>query len=215
MTSDAGPSDDARASRPALWDQTYSSKDESQRSWSQDVPAESLFFIDETHVPLDAAIIDVGGGASRLVDKLLARNFSDVTVLDISSKAIDEARRRVGDQRVRWVTADVTKWVPSRTYALWHDRAVFHFLVAREDQAAYVERATSSISLGGYLLLATFSHSGPATCSGLPVQRWSARELTDLFAGGFTLVESALRDHVTPWGAVQPFTWVLMQRRAA
>jgi SAM-dependent methyltransferase len=206
---------DGGASRPAFWDETYAAKDESRRSWSQDVPAESLFFIDEVHVSLDGAIIDVGGGASRLVDQLLARNFSDVTVLDISAKAIDEARHRVNDGRVHWIADDVTTWVPTRTYALWHDRAVFHFLVAPNDQAAYVERATSAVEAGGHLLLATFSHSGPATCSGLPVQRWSAREITDRFDEGFSVVEGALRDHVTPWGEVQPFTWVLMQRREA
>jgi SAM-dependent methyltransferase len=198
-----------------LWNGTYASKKEAERSWSEDVPHVSLSFIDEAHLTPSAPIIDVGGGSSRLVDQLLAGGHSDVTVLDISAAAIDEARHRVEDERAKWIVADVTTWVPARSYALWHDRAVFHFLVSSADQACYVATAMRSVQAGGYLVLATFSHAGPATCSGLAVQRWSSRELTELFDDGFSLVESAERDHVTPWGAVQPFSWVMLRRRSS
>ena len=199
----------------ALWDGTYASKTESERSWSEDFPSVSLSFIDEARLKPSAPIIDVGGGSSRLVDQLLVRGHCDVTVLDISAAAIDEARHRVEDERAKWIVADVTTWAPARSYALWHDRAVFHFLTSRAGQASYVARATGSVEAGGHLVLATFSLSGPTTCSGLEVQRWSGRQLTELFDGAFTLVESVERDHVTPWGAVQPFSWVMLRRRAA
>jgi 2-polyprenyl-3-methyl-5-hydroxy-6-metoxy-1,4-benzoquinol methylase len=198
----------------ALWDGTYASKDASQRSWSEDEPEASLYFIDKSHQVPSAPIIDVGGGASRLVDHLLARGYSDVTVLDISAAAIDEARRRVTDESVHWIVADVTLWTPTRSYALWHDRATFHFLTSAAGQTAYVTAATSAIDAGGHLVLATFAPSGPATCSGLAVQRWSGAELAEIFGDGFSLVETTTRDHATPWGSVQPFTWVLLERRA-
>ena len=199
----------------ALWDGTYASKTESERSWSEDVPNVSLSFIDEARLTPSAPILDVGGGSSRLVDQLLARGHCDVTVLDISAGAIDEARHRVEDERAKWIVADVTTWAPTRSYTLWHDRAVFHFLTSHAGQASYVATATSSVEAGGHLVLATFSLSGPATCSGLAVQRWSGRQLTELFDDGFTLVGGVERDHVTPWGAVQPFSWVMLQRRSA
>ncbi len=210
------PAHDAAHNRSTStqWDATYATKGAPERSWSEDVPDGSLLFIDGAELDPSAGIIDVGGGSSRLVDQLLARGFSDVTVLDISSAAIDEARGRVDDNRVQWIIADVTEWIPARTYVLWHDRAAFHFLTSPADRARYVATATRAIEAGGHLVLATFTHSGPPTCSGLAVQRWSGHELTELFAHGFTFIESAVRDHVTPWGAVQPFTWVTLQRRA-
>ena len=212
MTNDA--SDDVHDLDTATqWDATYATKSESERSWSEEVPHTSLWCIDGARLARSAPIIDVGGGSSRLVDLLLERGHSDLTVLDVSSGAIDEARARVDDPRVEWIVADVTAWIPARTYALWHDRAAFHFLTSPAAQASYVATATGTIDAGGHLVLATFSHSGPPTCSGLAVQHWSVRELTELFVDGFTPVQSAERNHVTPWGAVQPFTWVMLQRR--
>ena len=176
------------------------------------IPDDSLFFIDAAHLSVDDAIIDVGAGASRLVDVLLARGYRDVTVLDVSPSAIAETRERVRSDEVHWIVDDVTAWAPTRTYQLWHDRAVFHFLVAPSDQERYVTTVTRSLAPGGALLLATFAPSGPTACSGLAVQRWSVNELADRFAEEFTLISSASRDHVTPWGFVQPFTWVLLRR---
>ena len=158
------------------------------------------------------SIIDIGGGASRFVDALVDRGYEDLTVLDISSVALDEARGRIPESSVTWIVDDVTTWHPERTFQLWHDRAVLHFLVDPADQARYVATATAALEPGAHLILATFAHSGPVTCSGLAVQRWSARELADLFGAAFTLLESAVKDHRTPWGAVQPFTWTLLRR---
>jgi 2-polyprenyl-3-methyl-5-hydroxy-6-metoxy-1,4-benzoquinol methylase len=197
-----------------LWNTTFETKSADERSWSQDVPTDSLFYIGSMHLDVGAAIIDVGGGSSTLVDELRARSFTDLTVLDISSSAIQEARDRINDDRVKWLHEDITIWEPKRKYALWHDRAVFHFLLGRDRQLGYVTTAASSIIPGGHLLLATFSPSGPHECSGLAVQRWSDHELEDLFSNHFTMITSALREHVTPWGSVQPFTWALLQRHS-
>ena len=203
---------DSVASLAHRWDERFATTTEAERSWSQTSAGESLFLIDAAAPTKATSIIDVGGGASRLVDALVESGYQDLTVLDISSVALDEARRRLPAGHVNWIVDDVTRWVPQRTFQLWHDRAVLHFLVEPDDQARYVKTATSALEPGGHLVLATFAHSGPAMCSGLAVQRWSARELADLFADGFTLLESVVKDHVTPWGAVQPFTWALLRR---
>ena len=203
---------DAATSLAQRWDERFATTTEEERSWSQSSIAESLFFIDETAPTPATSIIDIGGGASHLVDALVESGYEDLSVLDISSVALDEARGRLPGNRVNWIVADVTTWLPQRTFQLWHDRAVLHFLVEPADQARYVATATSAIEPGGHLVLATFAHSGPATCSGLAVQRWSARELAGLFSEDFTLLESVVKDHVTPWGAVQPFTWALLRR---
>ena len=201
----------------AKWEATYAAKSETERSWTQPVPAESLAFITDAGAPLDGPIIDIGGGASRLVDELLARQHTDITVLDISAAALAEARRRisetVAEANVHWIVADLTEWTPQRGYAVWHDRAVFHFLVEPDDQEAYVAAASEGVVEGGSLILATFAPAGPEQCSGLPVRRWSADQLAARFAEHFELVKSAVISHTTPWGSTQPFTWVLLRRR--
>ena len=196
------------------WNDTYATKGVNQRSWTQEVPTDSLFYIDALDLPRDAPIIDIGGGSSKLVDELLTRSFTDLSVLDISSTAIHEAQGRVNAERVQWLLDDITRWQPTRQYALWHDRAVFHFLVHRDQQLGYVGTAASSVMPGGHVLLATFAPSGPQECSGLAVHRWVSDELAELFCENFTLITSDLREHVTPWGSCQPFTWALLQRRA-
>ena len=195
-----------------MWEETYSSKDEGQRSWTQERPRDSLRFVDEVSLSLDDAILDVGGGASRLVDELVRRGYRDVSVLDLSPSALAEARSRVTDVTVQWIVGDVTTWSPTRTYRLWHDRAVFHFLVSLSDQLRYFDTAARAIEPSGFLIVAAFSTSGPTTCSGLAVQRWSIDDLCQRFAERFTPRSSASLEHVTPWGSVQPFTWVLLQR---
>jgi len=202
-----------------LWESAYRSKQASERSWTQEVPDESIELIERARLGRDEPIIDIGGGSSKLVDNLILRGFSDVTVLDISPSAIAESRARVesisGAQRcVDWIVADMTSFSPPRTYALWHDRAVFHFLVDPLDQARYVTCATGAVQSGGALIIATFSPEGPEMCSGLPVRRWSPDELAALFVDDFDAVEHFQRDHHTPWGATQSFTWMLMRRRS-
>jgi trans-aconitate methyltransferase len=198
----------------AHWDGRFRTTGEADRSWSQDVPADSLHFIDLAGTRPGDAVVDVGGGASRLVDELLGRGHTDLTVIDLSQAALDEAAARVGPagSAVRWVAADVTHWEPARSFRLWHDRAVFHFLVDPADQEAYVATATAALEPGGHLVVATFAPGGPEQCSGLDVQRWSTDDLVAAFPA-FDEVVSEQREHHTPWGSVQPFSWVLLRRR--
>jgi SAM-dependent methyltransferase len=162
----------------------------------------------------DAAIVDVGGGASRLVDDLLARGFHDLEVLDLSAEALAVAQRRLGRRaaQVRWTVADVTRFEPTRSYDLWHDRAVFHFLVRPEARAAYVRAMTRAVRPGGQAIVATFAPDGPERCSGLPVVRYDEGALVDALGPAFRRVEHLRHEHGTPAGRVQPFTFVRLQR---
>ncbi len=201
-----------------LWESTYRSKQAMERSWTQEVPPESLELLERVSLRPDDPLIDIGGGASVLAEVLVSRAFGDITVLDISPSAIAESRDRIETisgvrSGVEWIVADVTTFVPTRSYALWHDRAVFHFLVDPRDQERYVECAAGAVAEGGSLIIATFSPDGPEMCSGLPVRRWSSGELATRFATSFDAVEHFQRDHRTPWGATQSFTWMLMRRR--
>jgi len=197
------------------WDEVYTRKASDQVSWYQRAPRMSLELITETGLSSSDPVIDVGGGASQLVDALLDRGFADVSVLDISRAAIAASQARIGARgsQVHWICADVTTWRPERTYQLWHDRAVFHFLTDRADQDRYARTAAVAIAPGGWLTLATFALDGPTTCSGLPVARWDADGLAARFAPDFLAVDEQREDHVTPSGQVQPFIWVLLQHR--
>lgn len=195
----------------STWDSAYSAKNESERSWTQAVPVESLAIIDSLGLPSGTAVIDIGGGASYLVDSLVSRGFTDVTLLDVSDAALAESRSRNGDA-VKYVSADVTGWQPVRTYGLWHDRAVFHFLTKREEQAEYYRALAQGTHIGSHLILATFAPDGPEMCSGLPVRRWSEEQLAARFEEHFTLRSWSRVEHTTPWGSVQPFTFVHFQR---
>jgi trans-aconitate methyltransferase len=198
------------------WDHIFVARPESDRSWSQDAPTPSLDRIAAVTTDLAAPIVDVGGGASRLVDHLVSNGHTDVTVLDISSTALHEAATRLGHAPgVQWVASDLLEWQPAREYAVWHDRAVFHFLTDPDHQRRYAELARRAVAPGGQVVLATFAPDGPTACSGLPVQQWSADGLAAHFADGFTLVEHAVLVHRTPGGADQPFTWVTLRRSTA
>ena len=201
-------------STPQHWDEVYGAKAEDAVSWFQQEARTSLQLLDELAAPGSASVVDVGGGASRLVDALLARGHDDVTVLDISQQGLTTARQRLGvdASRVSWVVADVTRWRPSRTFDVWHDRAVLHFLTAADDVARYREVVDEAVSADGLLVIATFAPDGPRTCSGLPVQRYDARALAEVFAPRWTLARQLRQVHSTPWGAEQPFTWVALRR---
>jgi cyclopropane fatty-acyl-phospholipid synthase-like methyltransferase len=168
----------------------------------------SLELIETLRVPPDAAIIDVGGGASSLVDHLVERGFSDLTVLDISAHALDEVGRRLGDAPVVLLHEDLLEWRPPRRYDLWHDRAVFHFLVTEPDRHGYFDTLQAAIRPDGLVILATFALDGPEVCSGLPVSRYSADELTRILGDTFQPLATRREVHVTPRGAAQPFTWL-------
>jgi len=184
-------------------------------SWYQPEPAMSLALIDRLRVPKGAPVIDVGGGASLLVDRLLACGYSDLTVLDVSSTALAIARRRIDDSvRVRWLHEDIMTWQPERQYALWHDRAVFHFLTNAAERVQYLTIMRHALCDSGAVIIATFASDGPGRCSGLPVARYDAGDLERLL-DGFTVVESSREEHVTPSGTVQPFTWIAATRTRA
>ncbi len=197
---------------PRHWDRRYSEAGATGVSWYQPEPAMSLALIERLDVPKGAAVIDVGGGASLLVDRLLARGYADLAVLDVSSTALEMARRRIGDTtRVRWLHEDIMTWQPERRYALWHDRAVFHFLTRDAERAKYLTIMRQALSDSGAVIIATFASDGPERCSGLPVARYDAKELERLL-DGFTVIESHREEHVTPEGTVQPFTWIAANR---
>ncbi|MBM4336322.1 MAG: class I SAM-dependent methyltransferase [Deltaproteobacteria bacterium] len=195
------------------WERVYESKLPSEVSWYQPVPERSLELIRATGEPLDAPILDVGGGASTLVDHLIAAGHSDVSVLDIAANALEHARERLRDAaaRVTWIEADVTRFEPKRAYAIWHDRAVFHFLTDAADRARYLAVLRASLRPRGHFVLATFGPEGPTRCSGLPVQRYSLDEIVALLGPGFALRAHFLEDHRTPSGALQQFLYARWQ----
>ena len=159
-------------------------------------------------------MLDAGGGAARLADALLARGFTDVTVLDVSQAALALSRARLGAAagRVTWITADLTAWTPLRRYALWHDRAVFHFLTDRAGQDAYLDALRAGVAPGGTAIIGGFAPDGPARCSGLPVRRWLPAELAARVGAPFTLTWEEEETHLTPAGVAQRFGWAVLRR---
>ncbi|MGC9954543.1 MAG: class I SAM-dependent methyltransferase [Rhizomicrobium sp.] len=160
------------------------------------------------------SILDVGGGTSHLVDELLFGYF-DLTVLDVSQAALNRSKERLGRlaKKVSWIAADITKWKPSRTWDVWHDRAVFHFLTATEDQDAYIAALEAGTKQGSVIVMSTFALDGPERCSGLPVQRYSPAALAARIGDRFQLISEASESHATPWGTIQDFTYVVLRRR--
>jgi SAM-dependent methyltransferase len=202
------------ASRQNHWEQVYSSKSEKEVSWFQETPAPSLELIELVGATRGSGIIDIGGGASRLVDSLVWQGYQDVTVLDVSAAALASARSRIGDKadRVKWITADITTWEPPRAYDVWHDRAAFHFLTEGGDQAAYVARLRRALQVGGHAIIATFALDGPERCSGLPVTRYDANRLSAALGPGLELIDTRRHEHTTPWGAAQKFQFSTFRR---
>jgi SAM-dependent methyltransferase len=202
------------ADRVAHWETVYTTKDESEVSWFQDNPESSLELIEQARPAPDSAIIDIGGGASRLVDALLERGFRRVTVLDISAAALDLAALRLGRRasEAQWIVADVTEWQPSRRFDVWHDRAAFHFLVDAKGREAYIARLKEALRPGGHAIIATFATDGPKTCSGLPVNRYDPAGLAKELGEEFALLDSRAHDHVTPSNSNQRFQFCLFRR---
>jgi 2-polyprenyl-3-methyl-5-hydroxy-6-metoxy-1,4-benzoquinol methylase len=205
------------ASRKAHWENVYSTKGENEVSWFQESPASSLELIGLAKATPDAVIVDIGGGASRLVDQLLARGYKNVTVLDLSEAALTAAKARLGDEaaRVQWVAADVTEWYPTQVFDIWHDRAAFHFLTSEMDRAAYVERLRKMVRLGGHIIIGTFALDGPEKCSGLPINRYDAASLGKVLGSDFQLIHTRPYEHATPWGAIQRFQFSVFRHAAS
>lgn len=192
------------------WETVYRSKNPDEVSWYRPHLERSLTFIDSAHLPQAAAIIDVGGGASTLVDDLLDRGYTDLTVLDLSERALAEARRRLGPRaaRVAWMLGDVTRIeLPEHRFDFWHDRAVFHFLTDAAARDRYVAAVRRAVKPGGHIVVATFGPEGPERCSGLPVARYSAEGIHAQFGSEFEKVGSDAEVHRTPWGVEQEFVY--------
>lgn len=196
------------------WETVYSTKAETGVSWYQEEPRLSLELIGAVAPAEGGRIIDVGGGASVLVDRLLDLPFAEVAVLDISGAALGKAKARLGEraERVRWIAADVTEAPELGTFDVWHDRAVFHFLTDPDDRRSYVELARKTVPEGGHLVIATFADDGPKRCSDLDVCLYNARSLAGELGEGFSLVREARETHTTPWGSSQAFVYAVFKR---
>jgi SAM-dependent methyltransferase len=204
----------SEAGRQAHWENVYTSKDERSVSWFQQTPAISLELIRATGVPATAAILEIGGGASRLPDALLDAGFAAISVLDLSDGALAIAKARLGARGagVSWIVADVTTWQPMHTCDVWHDRAAFHFLTQAHDRAAYAACVAKAVRVGGHVIIGTFAPDGPERCSGLPVMRHDAASISRTLGPAFELVDSRTHDHVTPNGTTQRFQFSRLRR---
>ena len=190
------------------WETIYKTKQPNEVSWTQDKPNVSLDYIRQAQLPKSAAIIDVGGGDSQLVDYLLAEGYSNLTVLDISAAALERAQQRLGAIRaesVNWIVADITQFQPTQTYDFWHDRAVFHFLIDPVHVTYYREMVSKALKKDGQMLMATFSQNGPIKCSGLEIKQYDKDSLTACFSADFTLKDTLTADHITPFATAQNF----------
>jgi Tellurite resistance protein TehB len=199
------------------WTAVYAEHDRLSRSWTQESPRISLQLVESVALDKHARFIDVGGGASDLALALLRDGYSDVTVLDVAENALGELRTMVDAQNLDTtalgtIVRDVTDWIPDRTYDAWHDRAVFHFLIDEASRSAYRSVLLNATHDGSTVMIATFGPDGPATCSGLPVRRYSTDELVDFFSPDFRAVITTADVHLTPTGNEQSFSWVVLRR---
>jgi ubiquinone/menaquinone biosynthesis C-methylase UbiE len=202
--------------RQRHWENVYNAKSPEEMSWYEPHLAISLEWVTEAAPNPAAAIIDVGGGASTLVDDLCAKGYRSLTVLDVSSTALARSRQRMGRAAdgIRWITGDVTTCsLPDAAFDLWHDRAVFHFLTDQDERDAYVQRVRSALKPAGQVILATFSTHGPQSCSGLPVSQYDAASTQEQFGPDFRLTKSATVTHHTPVGGSQEFLYCRLARR--
>lgn len=195
------------------WQKIHITKSTDAVSWFQRSLEPSLKMMESLGITAPAHVIDVGGGASALVDELVERRF-EVTVLDIADTALAVSRERLGEKAggVDWQVGDITQWQPNDRYDVWHDRAVFHFLTEAADRSRYLTALKSGLKSGGFAIFATFAEDGPEKCSGLPVRRYSADSLASEIGPEFTLAEQARETHSTPWGSAQSFTWTGFRR---
>jgi ubiquinone/menaquinone biosynthesis C-methylase UbiE len=197
------------------WEKVYTTKAPDNVSWFQPHAEMSLRLIHDTGLDRDASIIDVGGGASMLVDDLIEDGYRALTVLDLSEAALVESRRRLGTsaQAVNWLVEDITKAVfEPYSFDIWHDRAVFHFLTTEEDRKAYVKQVLRALKPGGHVIMATFGTNGPTQCSGLPVMRYAPEELHSEFGEAFTLLAHEEQLHHTPFGTDQQFIYCMCRK---
>jgi 2-polyprenyl-3-methyl-5-hydroxy-6-metoxy-1,4-benzoquinol methylase len=200
--------------RSAHWEGVYRTKNEREVSWFQETPSVSLELIRSAGATRHSSIVDIGGGASRLVDALVEGGYEVVTVLDLAESALAAAQARFGQAaaQVTWIVADVVGWKPRQRYDVWHDRAAFHFLTDAADRIAYATCLREALSPGGHAIIATFALDGPERCSGLPVIRYDATSLGEALGDAFSLVETRRHDHHTPMGSTQRFQFSMFRR---
>jgi len=204
-----------KETRKEHWDKIYSTKQPSQVSWTQENPKISLDFIHSFNLPKQASIIDVGGGDSKLVDKLIDEGYEDITVLDISGQALERAKERLGDRakKVNWVVADITEFKTEKTFDLWHDRATFHFMTTIDQINEYLMRAKRALKDNGFLTIGTFSENGPTQCSGLETRQYSEMALQNQLKNGFKKIKCIVEDHRTPFNTLQNFLFCSFRRQ--
>jgi SAM-dependent methyltransferase len=197
------------------WDHIYDSKAEDEVSWFQPYPKTSMEFIELFNMPLNANIIDIGGGDSHFVDALLEKGYKNIWVLDISANAIERAKQRLGEKAslVHWVVFDVTEFKPAVQFDFWHDRAAFHFLTNDDKIYKYVSIAENTIKKDGYLILGTFSENGPKKCSGLEIKQYSEASMSARFEIAFDRIKCITEDHKTPFNTVQNFLFCSFKKK--
>ena len=195
------------------WENVYETKNPDEVSWTQKIPQTSLDLIEEASKDKSSKIIDIGGGDSNLVDFLLEKGFEKLSVLDISEKALEKAKQRLGNQaeKVDWIPTNITEFVPQTIYDIWYDRAAFHFLTTEEEIKKYVQIVKNAVS--DTLIIGTFSLSGPQKCSGLPIVQYDEDRLKSLFSESFELVKSFTEDHITPFNTVQNFIFCQFKKK--
>lgn len=198
------------------WENVYQAKLQNQVSWFQPHLEKSLELIALVNLSKDSKIIDAGGGASTLPDDLLAKGYDKLTIWDISSEALKQSQKRLGEKskQIKWIDANILKAdFQNNSFDLWHDRAVFHFLTKAEDRKTYLKILNKSLNPGGFVIIASFGLEGPLKCSGLEVFRYSPASLSSEIGSNFLLLKNATEDHHTPFGTVQKFVYCLFQRK--
>ena len=204
----------AHFDRKQHWESIYRTRTLEEASWYEATPSTSLHFLSQFNVPLNAKIIDIGGGDSLFVDHLLKLGYQDITVLDISKTAIANAKQRLGKRadEVKWIVTDAATFKPTEYYDFWHDRATFHFLTAPNEVSRYLKTAYHHIKPNGILLIGTFSDTGPKICSGIEIKQYSEHSMTDRFKEYFEKIRCVNIDHKTPSGAVQNFIFCCFRK---
>jgi len=199
--------------KKAHWEKVYETKGDYEVSWYQEAPTESLELVAYLNLNFSSKIIDIGGGNSNFTGELLEQGYADLSILDISEKALSRTKYKIGNENVQYIASDVLEFQPKNQFTLWHDRAAFHFLTDKNEIQQYIELVNKAIEQGGYLILATFSTTGPLKCSGLEITQYSKEALTTLFENDFELIQSFETVHQTPFDTEQNFIYTVFRKR--